>query len=113
MIAASKANKQSTSYLALALKTTKLLRLITKAMNMEWHGGEAWKGKKALLETYRPHDVLTVSALEKRLNAVSLKGNQDHPDVFEEPEATEHAYLETKANLGSHNLSALSPLETG
>jgi hypothetical protein len=24
--------------------------------------------------------------------------------MFEEPEATEHAYLETKANLGSHNL---------
>jgi hypothetical protein len=43
----------------------------------------------------------------------SLKVNQDHPDMFEEPEATEHAYLETKANLGSHNLIVLSPLETG
>jgi hypothetical protein len=35
----------------------------------------------------------------------SLKVNQDHPDMFEEPEANEHVYLETKANLGSHNLS--------
>jgi hypothetical protein len=65
MIAASKTNKQATSYFALTFKTMKLLRLITKAKTVEWHGGEAWKENKALLETYRPHDMLNVSELLK------------------------------------------------
>jgi hypothetical protein len=63
MIVASKANKQVTSNFALTFKNTKLLRLITKAKTVEWHGGEVWKGEKAFLETYRPHDVLTVYEL--------------------------------------------------
>jgi hypothetical protein len=43
----------------------KLLRLITKANTVEWHGGEALKENKALLEMYRPHNVLNVSELLK------------------------------------------------
>jgi hypothetical protein len=81
MITASKANKQATSYFALAFKTTKLVRLITKATTVEWHGGEAWKGNKALLETHRPHDVLTVSELENRLNFVFSEG-QSRPSGY-------------------------------
>jgi hypothetical protein len=48
--------------------------------------------------------VLTVSELKKRLNDVALKGNQDPSDMFEELDAIEHAYLETKATLGSQDL---------
>jgi hypothetical protein len=88
----------------LAFKTMKLLRLITKANTDEWPGGEALKVKKALMTKYRPDDVLTVSELKKRLNDVALKVNQDLSDMFEELAAIEHAYLETKATLGSHNL---------
>jgi hypothetical protein len=93
MIVASKANKRAMAYYALAFKTMKLLRLITKAKTDEWPSGEACKVKKALMAKYRPDDVLTVSELKKRLNAVALKGNQDPPDMFEELAAIEHAYL--------------------
>jgi hypothetical protein len=48
--------------------------------------------------------VLTVSVLKKRLNALSLKGNQDPSDIFEELVAIELAYLEPKATLGSRDL---------
>jgi hypothetical protein len=51
---ASKANKRAMTHFALTLKTMKLLRFITKAKSVEWHGGEAWKMKKSLLEKYRP-----------------------------------------------------------
>jgi hypothetical protein len=102
---ASKANKRAMVYFALAFKTMKLLRLITKAKTEAWPGGEVWKVKKALSENYRPDGVLTVSALKKRLNAVSLKGKQDPSDMFEELAAIEHAYLETEATLGSQYLS--------
>jgi hypothetical protein len=54
--------------------------------------------------SYRPDDVLTVSELKKRLNAVALKVNQDPSEMFEELAAIEHAYLETKATLGSQDL---------
>jgi hypothetical protein len=91
----------------------KLLRLITKAKSDEWPGGEAWRVKKALMAKYRPDDVPTVSELNKRLNAVALKVNQDPSDMFEELAAIEHAYLETKATLGSHDfigaVSAAAP----
>jgi hypothetical protein len=93
MIVASKANKRAMAYYALAFKTMKLLRLITKAKTDEWPGGEAWRVKKALMAKYRPDDVLTVSELKKRLNAVALKGNQDPSDMFEELATIEHAYL--------------------
>jgi hypothetical protein len=43
MIVSSKANKRAMVYYALAFKTMKLLRLITKAKTDEWPGGEAWK----------------------------------------------------------------------
>jgi hypothetical protein len=101
---ARKSNKRAMAYFPLEFKTMKLLRLITKAKTEAWPGGEAWKVKKALSEKYRPVDVLTVSELKKRLNAVSLKGNQDPLDMFEELAAIEHAYLETKAILGSQDL---------
>jgi hypothetical protein len=84
MIVASKANKRAMAYYALAFKTMKLLRLITKAKTDEWPGGEAWRVNKALMAKYRPDDVLTVSELKKRLNDVALKGNQDPSDMFEE-----------------------------
>jgi hypothetical protein len=48
--------------------------------------------------------VLTVPELKKRLHAVSLKGNQDPSDMFEELAAIEHAYLQTKATLVSQDL---------
>jgi hypothetical protein len=98
-----KMNKRAMAYYALAFKTMKLLRLITKSKTDEWPGGEAWRLKKALMAKYRPDDVLTVSELKKRLNAVALKGNQDPLDMFEELAAIEHAYLETKATLGSQD----------
>jgi hypothetical protein len=101
---ARKANKRAMEYYALAFKTMKLLMLITKAKTDEWPGGEAWKVKKALMAKYRPDDVLTVSELKKRLNDVDLKVNQYLSDMFEELAAIEHAYLETKATLGSQNL---------
>jgi hypothetical protein len=104
MIVARKANKRDMAYYALAFKTMKLLRLMTKAKADEWPGGEAWRVKKALMAKYRPDDVLTVSELKKRLNDVALKGNQDPPEMFEELAAIEHAYLETKATLGSQYL---------
>jgi hypothetical protein len=104
MIVTSKANKRAMAYYALAFKTMKLLRLITKAKTDEWPGGEAWRVKKALMAKYRPDDVFTVFELKKRLNAVALKGNQDHSDMFQELAAIEHAYLETKATLGSQDL---------
>jgi hypothetical protein len=104
MIVASKANKRAMAYYALAFKTMKLLRLITKANTDDWPCGEAWKVKKALMAKYRPDDVLTVSELKKRLNAVALKVNQDPSDMFEELAAIEHAYLETEATLGSQDL---------
>jgi hypothetical protein len=84
MIVASKANKRAMEYYALAFKTMKLLRLITKANTDEWPCGETWRVKKALITKYRPDDVLTVSELKKRLNDVALKGNQDPSDMFEE-----------------------------
>jgi hypothetical protein len=105
IIVARKANKQAMAYYALVFKTMKLLRLITKAKTDEWPGGEAWRVKKALMAKYRPGDVLTVSELKKRLNVVALKGNQDPSDMFEELAAIEHAYVETKAALGSQDLS--------
>jgi hypothetical protein len=83
MIVVGKANKRAMVYYALAFKTMKLMRLITKAKTYEYPGGEAWKVKKSLMAKYRPDDVLTVSELKKRLNAVSLKGNQDPSDMFE------------------------------
>jgi hypothetical protein len=101
---ASTANKRAMAYFALAFKTIKLLRLITKAKTEAWPGGEAWKVKKALSEKNRPDDLLTVSELKKRLNAVSLKGNQDPSYMFEELASIEHACLETKATLGSQDL---------
>jgi hypothetical protein len=104
-IVASKANKQDMAYFALAFKTMKLLRLITTAKTEAWPGGEAWKVKKALSEKYSPDDVITVFELKKRPNAVSLKGNQDPSDMFEELAAIEHPYFETKATLGSQDLS--------
>jgi hypothetical protein len=104
MIVVRKANKRAMAYYALAFKTMKLLRLITKAKTDEWHGGEAWKVKKTLMAKYMPDDVLTVSERKKLLNAVALKVNQDLSDMFEELAAIEHAYLETKATLGSQNL---------
>jgi vacuolar-type H+-ATPase subunit C/Vma6 len=73
----------------------KLLILITKSKNVEWPGGEAWKVKKALVEKYRPDDVLNVS---------ELKGNQDNLDMFEDLAEIEYAYLETKATLGSQDV---------
>jgi hypothetical protein len=57
-----------------------------------------------MLYKYRPDDALTVSELKKRLNGVSLKGNQDPSDMFEELAAIEHVYLQTKSTLGSQNL---------
>jgi hypothetical protein len=87
----SKANERAMTYFDLAFKTMKILRLITKAKTEAWPGGEAWKVKKALSEKYRPDDVLTVSALKKQLNDVSLKGNQDPSYIFEELVAFEHA----------------------
>jgi hypothetical protein len=102
---ASKANKRAMAYFVLAFKTMKLLRLITKAKTEAWPGGGAWKVKKALSEKYRPDDVLTVSELKKRLNDVSLKGNQDPSDMFKYSVAIEHVYIETKATLGSQDLS--------
>jgi hypothetical protein len=48
--------------------------------------------------------VLTVSELKKRLNAASLQGNQEPSDMFEELAAIDHAYLETKATVGSQGL---------
>jgi hypothetical protein len=104
MIVASKANTRAMAYYALAFKTMKLLRLITKAKTVEWPGGEAWKVKKALMAKYRPDYVLTVSEQKRWLNDVALKGNQDPSDRFEELAAIQHAYLETKATLGSHDL---------
>jgi hypothetical protein len=56
--------------------------------------------KKALSKKYIPDDVITVYELKKRLNAVFLKGTQEPSYMFEELEAIEHAYLETKATLG-------------
>jgi hypothetical protein len=49
MIVASKANKRAMAYYALAFKTMKLLRLITKAKTYECPDGEAWRVKKALM----------------------------------------------------------------
>jgi hypothetical protein len=77
IIVAIKSNKRAMENYALAFKTMKLLRLITKANTDEWPGGEAWKVKKSLMAKYRPDDVITVYELKKRLNAVALKGNQD------------------------------------
>jgi hypothetical protein len=104
MIVAIKANKRAMEYYALAFKTMKLWRIITKANTDEWPGGETWKVKKALMTKYRPYDVITVSELKKRLNTVALKGNKDPSDMFEELAAVEYAYLETKATLDSQDL---------
>jgi hypothetical protein len=95
------------AYFSLAFNTIKLLILITKAKTEDWTGGEAWKVKTSLLEKYRPDDVLTVSELKQRLNAVSLKDKQDPSRMFEEMAAIHHAYLKTKANLGSQDLSGV------
>jgi len=49
--AAIKANKKAIEYLVLAFKSTKLLRLLTKAKTVEWPEGEAWRVKKSLQES--------------------------------------------------------------
>jgi hypothetical protein len=46
-----------------------------------------------MMDKYRPDDVLSLSELNKRINDVDLKGNQDSSDMFEEVAAIEHAYL--------------------
>jgi hypothetical protein len=70
-----------------------------------WNGVEGNRGMcKALMEKYRPYDGLPVSEFKKRLNDVSLKGNQDPLGKFEGLSAIEHAHLETKATLGSRDL---------
>jgi hypothetical protein len=53
---------------------------------------------------YRPYDVIRVSELTKCLNNVTLKGNQDLSDLFEELAAIEHAYSDTAATLGTQYL---------
>jgi hypothetical protein len=82
----------------------KLLRLLTKVNTEEWHGGEAWKVKKACSVKYFPDYVLNVSELKKHLHNVTLKGNQDPSGMFEELAAIDHAYSETAATLGTQTL---------
>jgi len=41
--AAIKANMKAIAYLALAFRSTKLLRLLTKAKTVEWPEGETWR----------------------------------------------------------------------
>jgi hypothetical protein len=101
---ATKENRKCIVFYAIALKQMKLLRLLTKSKTEAWSGGEAWKVKKTLAAKYRPDDVLTVSELKRRLNNVTLKGNQVRSDLFEELVAIEHAYSETAATLGTQDL---------
>jgi hypothetical protein len=77
------------------------MRLLTKTKTTAWPGGEAWKVQKVMVVKCIPEDVITVN---KRLNSVTLKGNQDPLDLFEELEAIEHAYSETAATLGTQDL---------
>jgi hypothetical protein len=99
-----KENRKCIAFYAIALEQMKLPRLLTKAKTEAWPGGEAWKVNKALMTKYRPDDVLTVSELKKCLSNVTLNGNQDPSDLFEELADIEHAYSETAATLGTQDL---------
>jgi hypothetical protein len=103
-VIAVKDNKKCIAYYAIALKQMKLVRLLTNENTVKWPGGGAWKINKARVVKYRPDDVLTVSELKKRLNNVTLKGNQDTADLFEELTAIDHVYSETAATLGTQDL---------
>jgi hypothetical protein len=91
-----KDNKKCIAYYAIALKTMKLQR------PRQQSGQEV---KKVLVAKYLPDDVFNVSELKKRLNSVTLKGNQDRLELFEELVKNEHAYSETAATLGTSDLS--------
>jgi hypothetical protein len=54
---------------------------------------------------YRPDDMLTASEFKKRLSNVTLKGNQDPSDLFEEIADIDHSYSDTAATLGTQDLS--------
>jgi hypothetical protein len=79
----------------------KLLHLLKKTKTVACPGGEACKANTASVAKCIPDDVLIVSEIKKRLHSVTLKGNQDTPDLFEELPAIEHAYSETAATLGT------------
>jgi hypothetical protein len=68
------------------------------------HSGIQWNPFTEVEEKYRPNGVLTVSELKKRLSNVTLKGDQNPADLFEELAAIEHEYSETAAALGNQDL---------
>jgi hypothetical protein len=70
---AKKENAKAVAYYTLAFKSARLRAIINKANTNEWPGGEAWMINPALVNTYRPDDIIAAAEARRRLNAVSMK----------------------------------------
>jgi hypothetical protein len=100
---AAKDNKKCIAYYKIELKHMKILCLLAKVNTTTWPRGLAWKVKKALVAKYRPDNMITVSEPKKHLISVTLKGNQDTSDLFEDLAAIEHAYSEILVTLSTQD----------
>jgi hypothetical protein len=81
---AKKASMRAVSYYTMAMKSVRLMAVINKSKTVEWSVGLAWKINESLIKKYRPNDIVAQAEMRQRLNAVSMKKNEDPATLFEQ-----------------------------
>jgi hypothetical protein len=59
------------------------MAVINKSKSTEWPGGLAWNINESLIKKYRPNNIVAQAEMRQRLNAVSMKKNEDPSTLFE------------------------------
>ncbi len=70
------------------------MRLIYKAKNTAWPGGDVHKVVKALFKKYRPIDMMTLVELREALGQVSMKVKEDPGMIFKQISTIENRYMD-------------------
>jgi hypothetical protein len=96
---AKKENSKAVAYYTLVFKYARFRAMINKAKTDEWSGGEAWMINAALINKYRPDDIIASAEARRRLNDVSMKKYDDPAVLFEQLAEIEVAYACTTIKI--------------
>lgn len=96
-----KRNNLAMATFTMAFTTEALMNVVYKAQSDDWPQGLAHLVVKALLDKYRPRDLITRVELRQQMNAISMKKDDDPTTLFEQIAAVENQYTALARQLGS------------
>jgi hypothetical protein len=85
-------NMRAVAYYTMTMKSVRLMAFINKSKTVEWPGGLEWNFNQSMIKKYRPTHGVAQSEMCQRLNALSMKKNEDPETLFEQLAEIEAIY---------------------